>query len=92
MYRLGLSRKRIAELVRVAPAAVGAAPVPYPSPKALPAWRRSPPGSQPRTGSPIPVPNEDERSMARWFTERRREAVQGALDPAYRNGLAQVPG
>lgn len=114
MYRLGLSRKRIAELVRVAPAAVGyhlviarrqdpgletehhtaagAAPVPYPSPKALPAWRRSPPGSQPRTGSPIPAPNEDERSMARWFTERRREAVQGALDPAYRNGLAQVPG
>lgn len=33
-----------------------------------------------------------ERSMARWLSDRRREAAQGILDPAYRDGLARVPG
>jgi hypothetical protein len=36
--------------------------------------------------------HKDERSMARWLSERRREAVEGTLDPAYRHGLAGVPG
>jgi hypothetical protein len=33
-----------------------------------------------------------ERSMARWLSGRRREAAEGTLDPAYRDGLTQVPG
>ena len=37
--------------------------------------------------SPGPAPrgraeNRDERSIARWLSERRREAAEGALDPA----------
>ena len=32
-----------------------------------------------------------ERSMARWLSDRRREAAEGTLDPAYRDGLARVP-
>ena len=115
MYRLGLSRKRIAELVRAEPAAVGyhlviarrqdpgleadhraaagAAPVPHPSPADLArmaevitwvlAEGRLP---EDRAG------DRDERSMARWVSARRREAAQGTLDPAYRQGLARVPG
>ena len=107
MYRLGLSRKRISELVRVHPAtagyhlviarrrdpgleaghhtAAGAAPVPYPSPKSLArmqeitAWI-SAGGRLPRGHAE----HRDERSRARWLAERRREAAQGILDPAYR--------
>ena len=30
--------------------------------------------------------------MARWLSRRRREAVEGTLDPAYNDGLARVPG
>ena len=30
--------------------------------------------------------------MARWLSERRREAADGSLHPAYRDGLAPVPG
>ncbi|MDP9983118.1 hypothetical protein J2W14_002531 [Pseudarthrobacter oxydans] len=30
--------------------------------------------------------------MARWLSGRRREAAEGTLDPAYRDGLARVPG
>ncbi|MET1087867.1 MAG: helicase associated domain-containing protein, partial [Arthrobacter sp.] len=33
-----------------------------------------------------------ERSMARWLADRRREAADGSLSPAYRNGLARLPG
>ena len=106
MYRLGLSRQRIAALVRAEPAAVGyhlviarrqdpgleaehqaaagAAPVPYPSPTDLArmeeviAWV-SAEGRLPddRSG------DRGERSMARWLSERRREAAEGTLDPAY---------
>ncbi|KUM37473.1 helicase-associated protein [Arthrobacter sp. EPSL27] len=115
MYRLGLSRKRIAELVRAEPAAVGyhlviarcqdpgleaehqaaagAVPTPYPSPADLSrmeevvAWAlvegRLPDGRS---------SDRDERSMARWLSDRRREAAEGTLDPAYSRGLAQVPG
>ena len=36
--------------------------------------------------------DRDERSMARWLTARRREAADGTLDPAYRDGLTRVPG
>jgi hypothetical protein len=30
--------------------------------------------------------------MARWLSERRREAADGSLHPAHRDGLAPVPG
>ena len=36
--------------------------------------------------------NKGERSMARWLSDRRREAAEGTLHPAYRDGLARVPG
>ncbi|WP_231728674.1 helicase associated domain-containing protein [Arthrobacter sp. EPSL27] len=36
--------------------------------------------------------DKGERSMARWLSDRRSEAAEGALEPAYRDGLAQVPG
>jgi hypothetical protein len=115
MYRLGLCRKRIAELVRVHPAvigyhlviarrqdpgleaehhaAAGAAPVPYPSPTDLArmeeviAWV-SAEGRLPREHSD----HKEERSLARWFSARRREAAEGTLDPAYSHGLTRVPG
>jgi hypothetical protein len=113
MYRLGLSRQRIAALVRAEPATVGyhlviarrqdpgleaehhaaAAPVPYPSPTDLArmdeviTWIRSV-GRLPRDRSE----HQEERSMARWLSERRREAADGSLHPAYRDGLAPVPG
>jgi hypothetical protein len=113
MYRLGLSRQRIAALVRVHPAAVGyhlviarrqdpgleaahqAATVTKtgPSPGSLArmdeitAWIRSE-GRLPRDRSE----HQEERSMARWLSERRREAADGTLSPAYRDGLAPVPG
>ncbi|WP_211882370.1 helicase associated domain-containing protein [Pseudarthrobacter albicanus] len=113
MYRLGLGRKRIAELVRVPPAAVG---------YHLVIARRRDPGLEAAhyaaTGATIgPSPadfarmeeiidwitatgrlprdraaDKGERSMARWLSERRREAADGTLSPAYRDSLAQVPG
>ena len=112
MYRLGLSRQRIAALVRVPAAAVGyhlaiarhqdpgleaehqaAARVPHPSPTDLArmdevlSWAlaegRLPEG---RSG------DRGERSMARWLSERRREAAEGTLDPVYSSGLSRVPG
>jgi hypothetical protein len=115
MYRLGLSRQRIAALVRAEPAAVGyhlviarcqdpgleaehqaaagAVPVPHPSPTDLArmdelvAWVKAE-GRLPHDRSG----QRSERSMARWLSGRRREAAEGTLDPAYRGGLAQVPG
>jgi hypothetical protein len=36
--------------------------------------------------------DQEERSMARWLSERRREAADGSLHPAYRDGLTPVPG
>ncbi|WP_051181009.1 helicase associated domain-containing protein [Arthrobacter sp. TB 26] len=112
MYRLGLSRKRIAELVRVHPAVVGyhlviarrrepeleaehqaaAGARTSLSPRSLArmeeviAWI-SAEGRLPRGHAE----NRGERSMARWLSERRREAAEGILDPAYRDGLARVP-
>ncbi|MDN4643441.1 helicase associated domain-containing protein [Arthrobacter sp. PsM3] len=112
MYRLGLSRKRIAELVRVHPAVVGyhlviarrqdpgletahhaaAAARTSPSPRSLArmdeiiAWIMAE-ARLPRGHSE----NRGERSMARWLSDRRREAAEGTLDPAYRDGLARVP-
>jgi hypothetical protein len=115
MYRLGLSRQRIAALVRAEPAAVGyhlviarrqdpgleaehqaaagAVPVPHPSPTDLArmdeliAWVTAE-GRLPNGRSA----DRCERSMARWLSGRRREAAEGTLDPAYRDGLAQVSG
>jgi hypothetical protein len=34
----------------------------------------------------------EERSMARWFAARRREAARGTLHPTYSEGLARIPG
>ncbi|SDL40712.1 Helicase associated domain-containing protein [Arthrobacter sp. ok362] len=112
MYRLGLSRQRIAELVRAEPATVG---------YHLVIARRQDPGLEPahqaatvtQTGpSPADLARMDEviawimaqgrfprdrsgdkeeRSMARWLSDRRREAAKGTLSPAYRDGLARVP-
>ena len=112
MYRLGLGRKRIAELVRVHPALVGyhlviarrqdpeleaahhAAASAKPGPSAaglarmeeIIGWITSE-GRLPRDRSE----QKTERSMARWLSDRRREAAEGALHPAYRDGLARVP-
>ena len=112
MYRLGLSRKRIADLVRVPPAVVGyllviarrqdpgletahhaaAAARTSPSARGLNRMeeviaRITAEGRLPRDRSE----HKGERSMARWLSDRRREAVEGTLDPAYRDGLARVP-
>ncbi|WP_226761958.1 helicase associated domain-containing protein [Arthrobacter sp. SO3] len=113
MYRLGLSRQRIADLVRAEPTTVGyhlviarrqdpglepahhaaAATMAGPSPmdvarmEEVIAWITAG-GRFPRERSG----DKGERSMARWLSERRREAADGALDPAYREGLARVPG
>ena len=110
MYRHGLSRKRIAALVRAAPATVGyhlavgrrqdpgletahqAAAGTALSPAAtarmeeIIAWI-SAEGRIPRDRSE----DKGERSMARWLSERRREATNGTLHPAYRDGLARTP-
>ncbi|MEV5053687.1 helicase associated domain-containing protein [Arthrobacter sp. LAR12-1-1.1] len=113
MYRLGLSRKRIAELVRAEPATVG---------YHLVIARRQDPGLEAAhlaatdTGtSPSPAAlarmeqiivwitaehrfprdrseNKEERSMARWLSDRRREAADGTLHAAYGDGLSRVPG
>jgi hypothetical protein len=113
MYRLGLSRQRIADLVRAEPATVG---------YHLVIARRQDPGLEPAhqaatvtKAGPSPAvlarmeeviawitaevrlprdrsEDEGERSMARWLSDRRREAANGTLSPAYRNGLARVPG
>jgi hypothetical protein len=114
MYRLGLSRQRIAALVSAGPSTVGyhlviarrqdpgleaehqaagAAPVPHPSPTELArmdeliAWVKAE-GRLPRDRSR----QQRERSMARWLAARRREAAEGTLDPAHRDGLAHAPG
>jgi hypothetical protein len=112
MYRLGLSRKRIADLVRAEPATVGCSLViarrrdPELEAAHLAAGTTSRPslsslarmdeiiawigakGRLPRERSE----DKGERSMARWFSDRRREAAQGTLHAAYGEGLAQVPG
>ncbi|SDL39152.1 Helicase associated domain-containing protein [Arthrobacter sp. ov407] len=115
MYRLGLSRQRIAALVRAEPCTVGyhlviarrqdpgleaehhaaadAAPGPYLSPTDLACMDElitcvKAEGRLPRDRSG----QRSERKMARWLSVRRREAAEGTLDPAYSDGLAQVPG
>ncbi|MCB5290862.1 hypothetical protein BJQ90_00279 [Arthrobacter sp. SO3] len=113
MYRLGLSRQRIADLVCAEPATVGyhlviarrqdpgleaahhaaVATKACPSPTVLArmeemiAWIMAE-GRLPRDRSE----DKGERSMARWLSERRREAAEGTLDPVYRDGLERVPG
>jgi hypothetical protein len=113
MYRLGLSRKRIAELVRAEPATVGyhlviarrqdpgidAAHAAAASTKSRPS-----PSSLARMDEIIAcieserrLPRErsedkGERSMARWLSDRRREAAQGTLHAAYGEVLSRVPG
>ncbi|MFS0717331.1 helicase associated domain-containing protein [Arthrobacter sp. 1P04PC] len=113
MYRLGLSRKRIADLVGAEPATVGYHLViarrkdPELEAAHLAATgtkrRRSPvdlarmeeiirwvvtEGRFPRERSA----DQEERSMARWFSDRRREVAQGTLHQAYGEGLVRVPG
>lgn len=112
MYRLGLSRKRIADLVGAQPATVG-----Y---HLVIARRRDPEleaghlaaaGTQSRRSAVdlarmdeiinwvaaegrFPRDRSDdkgERSMARWLSDRRREAGEGTLSPAYREGLSRIP-
>jgi hypothetical protein len=113
MYRLGLSRKRIADLVRAEPASVGyhlviarrqdpgleaahltaartksrRSPVNLVRMEEIISWVTDE-GRFPRDRSD----DKGERSMARWFSDRRREAAQGTLHPAYGEGLARVPG
>lgn len=112
MYRLGLSRRRIADLVGAEPATVGyhlviarrrdpqleaahlaAAARPSPPPAALARmeeivmWVASE-GRLPRDRST----DKSERSMARWFSDRRREVDRGTLQAAYGEGLARIPG
>lgn len=112
MYRLGLSRKRIAALVGAEPATVGyhlviarrrdpeleaahlavARTEPDPSRSSLVrmdeiiAWIEAT-GRLPREC----CENKEERSMARWLSDRRREVTEGMLLPAYEEGLARVP-
>jgi hypothetical protein len=113
MYRLGLSRKRIAELVGAQPPTVGyhlviarrqdpgleaahlaaAGTGTSPSHEALARMEEiiswvTDEGRFPRDRSD----DKGERSMARWLSDRRREAADGALHPAYCDGLARVPG
>ena len=112
MYRLGLSRKRIADLVGAEPATVGyhlviarrrdpgleaahlaAGTTCRPSPSSLArmdeitAWIEAK-GRLPRERAE----NKEERSMARWLSDRRREAAQGTLHAAYGENLARLPG
>lgn len=112
MYRLGLSRKRIAELVRAEPATVGyhlviarrqdpeleaahkaaagahagLSPTGLARMQRIIVWIRSE-GRLPRDRSE----HKGERAMARWLSERRREAADGTLHPAYLEGLRTVP-
>jgi hypothetical protein len=115
MYRLGLSRARIAGLVGAEPAAVGyhlaiarrqdpgletehqaaASAAAVPSPSAADLVRMDEVIGWVTAHCRFPVgraADRDERSMARWLTRRRRDAAHGALDPAYRDGLARIPG
>lgn len=113
MYRLGLSRKRIAALVRASPATVGyhlviarrqdpgleaahlaaAGAKRSPSPRSrarmeeIIGWVTAN-GRLPRDHSK----DKAERLMARWLSDRRREAAEGTLFPAYGDGLARIPG
>ncbi|WLQ05061.1 helicase associated domain-containing protein [Arthrobacter oryzae] len=113
MYRLGLSRKRIAELVRAEPASVGYhLVIARRQDPGLEAAHLTAVGTKPRR-SPVNLArmeeiiawisaerrfprdrSEDkgERSMARWLSDRRREAAQGTLHAAYSEGLARIPG
>lgn len=113
MYRLGLSRKRIAELARVHSAVVGyhlvigrrqdpgleaahqaaAGTEASPSPAGLArmeeiiGWATAE-GRLPRDRAK----DKWERSMARWLSDRRREAADGILHQAYDDGLGRIPG
>lgn len=113
MYRPGLSRKRIAKLVRAEPttvgyhlviarrhdprleaehqAAAGTKSSPSPADLALRdeivTWITSE-GRLPRGRSK----DKSERSMARWLSDRPREAADGTLASVYQEGLACVPG
>ena len=92
-YHLVIARRQDPGLEAEHQAAADAAPIPYPSPKDVArmeeviAWV-SAEGRQPVGRSA----DRGERSMARWLSGRRREAAEGTLDPAYRDGLARVPG
>ncbi|WP_326962333.1 helicase associated domain-containing protein [Arthrobacter sp. MP_M7] len=112
MYRLGLNRKRIAELVRAEPATVGyhlviarrqdpglevahlAAAASKSSPSLASFARMEEIISWVATEGRLPrdhSKDKGERSMARWLSDRRHEAAEGTLHPAYRDGLARVP-
>jgi hypothetical protein len=90
---LVIARRQDPSLEAEHQAAAGATPVPYPSSKDLArmeeaiAWV-STEGRLPEDRSG----DRSKRSMARWLSGRRREAAEGTLAPAYRDGLAQVPG
>jgi hypothetical protein len=113
MYRLGLSRKRIADLVGAEPATVGyhlviarrqdprleaahlaaAGTKPKPSASNLARMEEIITWVAAERRFPIERSEEkEERSMARWLSDRRRETSQGTLHAAYGEGLARVPG
>lgn len=114
MYRRGLDRHQIAELVRAAPATVGyhlaiartadpglqaeheAASRTKPSQTTAQGLERmqqlvamvQKTGRYPsRTAA-----NTSERTLAAWLQRRREDARAGTFAPAYRNGLAVLPG
>ncbi|MEO3935104.1 helicase associated domain-containing protein [Micrococcaceae bacterium Sec7.4] len=92
-YHLVIARRHDPGLETEHHAAAGAAPVPYPSPTDLSRMEEvidwvSAEGRLPEGRSD----DRGERSMARWLSNRRREAAEGTLDPAYSHGLAQVTG
>lgn len=92
-YHLVIARRQDPGLEADHQAAAGTAPVLHPSPTDLAhmdeliGWITAE-GRLPHDRSG----QRGERAMARWLAGRRREAAEGILDPAYRDGLAQVPG
>jgi hypothetical protein len=90
-YHLVIARRQDPGLEAAHQAASGARTGPSPGSLArmdeVITWIRSE-GRLPRDRSE----HQEERSMARWLSERLREAADGTLSPACRDGLAPVPG
>ncbi|WP_442545234.1 helicase associated domain-containing protein [Arthrobacter sp. KN11-1C] len=90
-YHLVIGRRRDPELEAVHLAAAsnepGLSPLSLARMDEIIAWIEAN-GRLPRERSE----DKEERSMARWLSDRRREAAQGRLHPAYGEGVARVLG